>query len=90
MRKLFGRVPQHVKTYVATVAVTVLGYVGLTCTKNCVSCYACLPLGAFVLGSLWSKNVKVQFQGFSLRRRKADRELADEIAKPIENVSSTS
>jgi len=75
MRNFLDIIPRQIKTYVATVVVTLLGYVGLTCSKNCIQCYACLPLGAFVLGFMWSKNIKVQFQRFLSIRRKASKKI---------------
>ncbi len=75
MRNFLDIIPQHIKTYVATVVVTLLGYVGLTCSKNCIQCYACLPLGAFVLGSMLPKNIKVQFQRFLSIKGKVSKKL---------------
>ena len=65
MRNLLDSIPRQIKTYVATVLVTLFGYAGLTCSSNCIQCYACLPLGALVLGSVFSKNIKARFQRFS-------------------------
>jgi len=60
----------HIKTYVATMAVTLLGYVGVSCSKNCIQCYACLPPGALVLGLMLSKNIRVRFQKFFTSKKK--------------------
>lgn len=75
MRNFLDIIPQHIKTYVATVVVTLLGYAGLTCSKNCIQCYACLPLGVFVLGSMLRKNIKVQFQRFLSIKGKVSKKL---------------
>ena len=64
MRNLLNSIPQQIKTYVATVVVTVLGYAGLTCSSNCVQCYACIPVGALVLGSVFSKSIKARIQKY--------------------------
>ena len=62
MRNIIDSIPRQIKTYLATVVATLLGYVGLTCGNNCVQCYACLPLGALVLGSVFAKNIKARIQ----------------------------
>jgi hypothetical protein len=64
VRNVLNSIPQHIKTYVTTVIVTLLGYAGLTCSSNCVQCYACIPVGALVLGSVFSKNIKVRIQKY--------------------------
>jgi hypothetical protein len=51
-------------------AVTLLGYVGVSCSKNCIQCYACLPPGALVLGLMLSKNIRVRFQKFFTSKKK--------------------
>ena len=78
MRNVLNSIPQQIKTYVATVVVTLLGYVGLTCSSNCVQCYACVPVGVLVLGSLFSKNIKMRLKGFSFGKGKHLRNTSSE------------